>query len=462
MLDRYWYGETSRISPEAPIPVVHISQSEERPGGAGNVALNIAALGAKTALFSVCGADPEGHSLVKKLESVGVGAYVEQDPSLQTTTKQRVLSRHQQLIRLDFEKSCLDYDLSQILNDYLTHLPTAHAVIFSDYGKGMAVKVQAFIKGAVQQGIPIIVDPKGTDFSIYQGATLLTPNRKEFEAVVGICRSEQEMHRKALELISALNLTALLVTRGEDGMTLFQPEMPEFHLPALAHEVYDVTGAGDTVVAMLALMMAAGEDLQNAVRLANVAASVVIGKLGAATVSLPELRQILLQDKLVERGMMTEEQLIIARQNAKMRGECVVMTNGCFDILHAGHIAYLEEAKALGDRLIVAVNDDASVSRLKGATRPINSLERRMAVLAGLSAVDFVVPFSEDTPARIIANILPDVLVKGGDYAPNQIAGAETVLSNGGEVKILQFVEDCSTTKIIQKIQQIVEREEFA
>jgi len=459
MLDRYWYGETSRISPEAPVPIVHVSHMEERPGGAGNVALNLVALGANANLFSVCGNDLTGHSLIEKLKNVGVKTQLEQQTGLQTTTKQRVLSRHQQLIRLDFEESHPDYNLTKMLDTYLAGLKGAQAVIFSDYGKGMAIKAQEFIQLAVSQNIPIIVDPKGTDFSIYRGATLLTPNRKEFEAVVGVCHSEQEMHAKALNLMDSLNLAALLVTRGEHGMTLFRPELPEFHLPAQAHEVYDVTGAGDTVVAVLAMMVGMGEELENAAKLANIAASIVVGKLGAATVSLAELKQILLQDKLADRGVMTEEQLIIARQNAKLRGERVVMTNGCFDILHAGHIAYLEEAKALGERLVVAVNDDASVARLKGHKRPINTLERRMAVLAGLSSVDWVIPFSEDTPARVIANILPDVLVKGGDYQLEQIAGAPAVLNNGGEVKILQFIDGCSTTQMIQKIQQLHDEE---
>lgn len=454
MLDRNLHGETSRISPEAPVPVVHINTIEERPGGAGNVALNIAEIGAKVSLFSVCGNDDSGNTLEQKLKAAKIETHIEKCVTLQTTTKQRVLSRHQQLIRLDFEKFHSDYDLSKTIDVYSANLSEAQVVIFSDYGKGMAIKAQDFIQLAKQKQIPIVVDPKGNDFSIYQGATLLTPNRKEFEAVVGNCHSEEEMQAKALKLIEALNLSALLVTRGEQGMTLFRPGLPKFHLPAQAHEIYDVTGAGDTVAAFLAMMIAAGEDLPSAAKLANIAAGIVVGKLGAATVELSELNRALIKEHLPNRGIIDESTLATARQHAKMRGERIVMTNGCFDILHAGHIAYLEEAKALGDRLIVAVNDDASVARLKGDKRPINTLEHRMAVLAGLSAVDWVIPFSEDTPERLINHILPDVLVKGGDYQADEIAGANAVASHGGVVKILQFMDGCSTTKLIRKIQQ--------
>lgn len=455
MLDRYLHGDTSRISPEAPVQVVHVTHTEERPGGAGNVALNLVSLGAHASLFALCGDDAAGASLKKKLEEAAVEVNVDCLSGAQTILKQRVLSLHQQLIRLDFETPYREHDFTQLLNAYRTQIQCAQAVIFSDYGKGMAAIVPSVIELARHHAVPVIIDPKGSDFSIYREATVLTPNYKEFEAVVGICRSEEEVRTKAFTLIDSLNIQALLVTRGAQGMSLFLAQEREFHLPAHACEVYDVTGAGDTVAAVLTMAIAAGKNLCDAAALANIAGGIVVGKLGAATVSPSEFAQALLPDKLSRRGVVTEAELILARQAAKACGERVVMTNGCFDLLHAGHVAYLEEAKRLGDRLIVAVNVDASVAQLKGQSRPVNTLMNRMAVLSGLSAVDWVVPFSEETPERLISAVLPDVLVKGGDYQVDNIAGAKAVMEQGGEVKILQFVEDCSTTKMIQKIREI-------
>jgi D-beta-D-heptose 7-phosphate kinase/D-beta-D-heptose 1-phosphate adenosyltransferase len=455
MVDRYLHGDTSRISPEAPVQVVRVTHSEERPGGAGNVALNLVSLGAKASLFSMCGDDEAGWSLREKLQDAGVAAYFDCPFGAQTILKQRVLSLHQQLIRLDFETPYHEHDFTSLLNGYRAQLPHTQAVIFSDYGKGMATIAPSVIEWARHYAVPVIIDPKGTDFNLYRGATVLTPNYKEFEAVVGVCRSEAEIKTKALQLIDALDIQALLVTRGAQGMSLFLGQEREFHLPAHACEVYDVTGAGDTVAAVLTLGIAAGKNLCDAAVLANIAGGIVVEKLGAATVSASELAQALLPDKLSLRGVVTEAELMLARQAAKACGERVVMTNGCFDLLHAGHVAYLEEAKRLGDRLIVAVNEDASVAQLKGQSRPVNSLVNRMAVLSGLSAVDWVVPFSEETPERLISTVLPDVLVKGGDYQIDNIAGAKAVIEHGGEVKILQFVENCSTTKMIQKIREI-------
>lgn len=452
MLDRYWYGETSRISPEAPVPIVQVHTSEARPGGAGNVAVNIAALGSKVSLFGICGDDEAGQALRVTLANAQVNDYLTYHNTLQTTIKQRVLSQHQQLLRLDFENTPINPDFAPSLSHYKTLLPKAQAMIFSDYGKGMVKKAAEFIALAKQQDIPVIVDPKGTDFTYYQGATVLTPNRKEFEAVVGVCDSEEAIATKAFALIHSLNLKALLLTRGEQGMSLFQLGLPALHLPARTHDVYDVTGAGDTVAAVLAMMLGGGESLPQAATLANVAAGLVVGKLGAATVELSELQNTLVQSYPMEQGILTQEGVVMARRKAKLRGERVVLTNGCFDLLHAGHVAYLNEAKALGDRLIVAVNDDDSVARLKGQDRPINSLKNRMAVLAGLSAVDWVVSFSEDTPADLINLLLPDVLVKGGDYQSQTIVGSNSVLAQGGEVKVLPFVEGCSTTNLLKKI----------
>ncbi|WP_421682581.1 bifunctional D-glycero-beta-D-manno-heptose-7-phosphate kinase/D-glycero-beta-D-manno-heptose 1-phosphate adenylyltransferase HldE [Stutzerimonas urumqiensis] len=451
MLDRYWHGGTSRISPEAPVPVVRVDQVEDRPGGAANVALNIAALGAPASLAGVTGKDEAAVSLADSLRAAGVAAHFQRIADQPTIVKLRVMSRHQQLLRMDFEEPFrTDADALAAQVDAL--LEGVKVLVLSDYGKGALKNHQALIAAARRKGIPVLADPKGKDFAIYRGATLITPNLAEFEAVVGACADESELVAKGLRLIEALELEALLVTRGEHGMTLLRPNLPELHLPARAREVFDVTGAGDTVISTLAAAIAAGEALPQAVALANLAAGIVVGKLGTACISAPELRRAVQREEGSERGVMALEQLQTAVEDARAHGERIVFTNGCFDILHAGHVTYLEQARALGDRLVVAVNDDASVSRLKGPGRPINAVERRMAVLAGLGAVDWVVSFSEDTPERLLAEVRPDILVKGGDYGVEQVVGAELVQAYGGEVKVLGLVENSSTTAIVEKI----------
>ena len=324
--------------------------------------------------------------------------------------------------------------------------------MLSDYAKGALTEVQKMIQLARKAGVPVLVDPKGSDFERYRGATLLTPNLSEFEAVVGRCKNEEEIVTRGMQLIASFELSALLVTRSEHGMTLLQPGKAPFHMPTQAQEVYDVTGAGDTVIGTLAAALAAGNTLEESCFLANAAAGVVVGKLGTSTVSPVELENAIGGRSDVGFGVMTEEQLKAAVAMARQRGEKVVMTNGIFDILHAGHVSYLANARKLGDRLIVAVNSDASTKRLKGETRPVNALQNRMIVLGALGAVDWVVAFEEDTPQRLIAGILPDLLVKGGDYKPEQIAGSEEVWANGGEVRVLNFEDGLSTTKIINQI----------
>ncbi len=458
MLDRYWHGSTSRISPEAPVPVVHVRQNEERPGGAGNVALNIAALQADSTLIGLTGDDEAADSLSRSLESAGVQCLFQRLIGIPTITKLRVISRHQQLIRLDFEDGFEDFDTGALLDSYKTALADCGAVVISDYGKGTLKPLRELIDAARAAGKPVLVDPKHTDFSFYAGATLITPNLNEFEAVVGRCRNEAELVDKGLTLISRHDLGALLVTRGEHGMTLLRAGQPELHLPAQAREVFDVTGAGDTVIAVLAAALAAGEGMAEATALANIAAGIVVAKLGTATASVPEIRRALAGRHEAGYGMLSQEQLLVAVEEARAQGERIVMTNGCFDILHAGHVGYLSEARRLGDRLIIAVNDDDSVRRLKGEGRPINSVDRRMTVLAALESVDWVVPFSEDTPERIICAVEPDILVKGGDYKPEQIAGHQCVTAAGGEVKVLGFADGVSTSRIIEAIRQRDER----
>ncbi|SDR80510.1 D-alpha,beta-D-heptose 7-phosphate 1-kinase /D-beta-D-heptose 1-phosphate adenylyltransferase [Halopseudomonas xinjiangensis] len=457
MLDRYWHGPTHRISPEAPVPVVKVDQIEDRPGGAGNVALNISALGAPAWLVGVTGDDEAALSLKQRLNAAGVFCDFQAHSDRPTITKLRVMSRHQQLIRLDFEER-FDTDGESILAAVRGMLDKVKVMVLSDYGKGALVNHQALIAAAREKNVPVLADPKGKDFSIYRGATLITPNLSEFEAVVGECTSEQELVDKGMELIDQLELEALLVTRSEQGMTLLSKGQLPLHLPARAREVFDVTGAGDTVISTLAAALAADEPLANAVGLSNLAAGIVIGKLGTAAISAPELRRAVQREQGSERGVLGVEQLLVAIEDARAHGERIVFTNGCFDIIHAGHVGYLEEARSQGDRLIVAVNDDASVSRLKGPGRPINSVDRRMAVLAGLGAVDWVVSFPDDTPEALLEMIRPDVLVKGGDYTVEQVVGAPIVQGYGGTVKVLNFVDSCSTTAIIERVREKSDR----
>ena len=454
MLDRYWYGPTSRISPEAPVPVVKVETIEERPGGAANVAMNIASLGANARLVGLTGVDDAARALSARLDEVHVECDFVAIPTQPTITKLRVLSRNQQLIRLDFEEGFGGVGPEPILARIRQALPQLGAMILSDYAKGALASVQAMIRLARDAGVPVLIDPKGTDFERYRGATLLTPNLSEFEAVVGRCHSEQEIVDRGLALMDRFDLTALLVTRSEQGMTLLQRGIAPLHMPTQAQEVYDVTGAGDTVIGMLATSIAAGTSLEEACFLANAAAGVVVGKLGTSTVSPIELENAIRGRADTGFGVMTQEELKTAVLQARQRGEKVVMTNGVFDILHAGHVSYLANARRLGDRLIVAVNSDASTRRLKGPERPVNPLTQRMLVLAALESVDWVIPFEEDTPQRIIAEILPDLLVKGGDYRPEEIAGGKEVIAAGGDVRVLNFEDGCSTTNIINTIRQ--------
>ena len=452
MLDRYWSGGTSRISPEAPVPVVKVEGREERVGGAANVALNIAALGAQVSLGGIVGNDEAAQTLDGLLADSGIQSRVLRRDDCTTITKLRVMSRHQQLIRLDFEDHSQLGGAAALAENTSAGLDGIDVLVLSDYNKGSLNAVHEIIQSARAAGVPVLVDPKGDDFAKYRGATLLTPNLGEFEAVVGHCADDDELVTKGEALRAKLELDALLITRSERGMTLLEKNAQALHLPTRAREVFDVTGAGDTVIGVFATVLAAGESLATAAMLANAAAGVVVGKLGAATVSRNELEAALNEHGSVQRGVTSEADLLDFVAEVRARGETVVMTNGCFDLLHPGHITYLEEAAALGDHLVVAVNDDDSVTRLKGAGRPINALADRMHMLAALSCVDWVVPFSEDTPERLMCHVLPNVLVKGGDYRPEQIAGHDCVVDNGGEVRVLSFKAGYSSTDIIERI----------
>jgi D-beta-D-heptose 7-phosphate kinase/D-beta-D-heptose 1-phosphate adenosyltransferase len=456
MLDRYWTGSTSRISPEAPVPVVRVGRDRAQAGGAANVALNLAALGVRTELLGVIGSDEAGAQLRQRVSDAGIDASFIESPLHPTITKLRVMSRNQQVIRLDFEESLADagaFDRSVFAAAFSQRLGDADAVILSDYGKGTLSDVAALIAICRAAGKPVTVDPKGSDYARYTGATLLTPNLAELEAVVGVCADDETLVAKATQLMLKLDLQALLVTRSEKGMSLLRPGREPLHLPTVAREVFDVTGAGDTVIATLTAAIAAGADLDYAVQLSNFAAGVTVGKLGAATVSPAELRAQLAPDRGSEALAMSEDALLAWVAEARARGQRIVMTNGCFDLLHVGHLRYVEAARALGDALIVAVNTDESVRKLKGPSRPLNTVADRMRILAGLKCVDAVVAFAEDTPARLIGRVLPDVLVKGGDYSVEQVAGHEAVAAAGGRTVILDFHQGYSTTSTIQRAQ---------
>jgi D-beta-D-heptose 7-phosphate kinase/D-beta-D-heptose 1-phosphate adenosyltransferase len=456
MLDQYWHGGTSRISPEAPVPVVHINRVDERPGGAANVALGIKALGANPHLLGYTGYDLASETLERLLKAEGVYYEFSRLNNLGTITKLRVMSRNQQMIRLDREKLFSNINDASLFENYTKALnDNVDTVILSDYGKGTLENTLEFIKKAREKNIPVIVDPKSTDFSIYRGASIITPNLKEFEAVVGPSETIDGMIEKALQLMQRYEIEALVITRSEKGLSVITRSGSVTHVPALAREVHDVTGAGDTVIAVLASALASGIDLIKAATLSNIAAGVAVSKLGAVSVSLHEIQaaSCLEDEGSLPTGVMTEEALLNAVRLSKAKGERIVFTNGCFDILHSGHVLYLEQARLLGDRVIVAVNDNASVARLKGPERPINALEDRMAVLAGLRSVDWVIPFSEDTPERIIQAISPHILVKGGDYQDVEaLPGAHYVLSRGGQVRLLGLKEGCSTTRVIEQI----------
>lgn len=449
MLDRYWSGASERISPEAPVPVVHVGETEERPGGAANVAVNLAALGVRTTLLGLTGRDAEGGRLATLLSGLRIEDALIGRAEAPTIAKLRVLARHQQLVRLDFERGFGAEAADALASRFEARLAGHDAVIASDYAKGALLGIRRLITAARKAGVPMLVDPKGQDFERYRGAWALTPNRAEFEAVVGQCSSEAEFSQRGERLRRELDLAALLVTRGAGGITLVARDEKPVHLPTRARDVADVTGAGDTVIAVFGAAIAAALPPAEAAALANVAAGIVVGQVGAASVSPVALK---LAAHARGRGLVDEATILALSEHARARGERVVMTNGCFDLLHAGHVRYLSEARALGDRLVVALNDDASVRRLKGAGRPVTPLQDRAAVLAGLADVDWVVAFGEDTPARLISEVLPEVLVKGGDYRPGEIAGGQAVRRAGGQVRILPLLEGRSTSALIDRL----------
>ena len=457
MLDRYIWGDVERISPEAPVPIVHAVHRTERPGGAANVAMNINGLGSKAILFGFSGDDEDGMALQDCLREAGVGSELTLLASHPTTTKLRILSGKQQILRLDTEQAAgyPEGAHAALIGRVEAAMDSADAVVLSDYAKGGLTEdvCQRVITAANKRGIPVLVDPKQRDFSRYRGATTICPNLTELSAALGIpARETDALLSAGQSLVSELRLEYLVATMSDKGIAVLTRNS-RFIAPAVARQVFDVSGAGDTVIATLALALAGGLEMETAVQLANIAAGIVVGKVGTVPVNRDEL----LTSLMPEIGLQAEEK-VLTLDPLKVRiaawrssGQSVVFTNGCFDLLHIGHITLLEVARREGDRLIVAINSDDSVSTLKGPTRPIVGERERGRILAALAAVDAVIIFDDPTPLRLIVELKPDVIVKGGDYSEDNVVGAAEVRSWGGRVRIVPTVEGFSTTRLIER-----------
>jgi len=460
MLDRYLWGDVERISPEAPVPVVRITHRSDTVGGAGNVALNLQGLGCRTHLLGVRGDDSPGRYLLKRLRAYEIPSDLVVARAMPTTTKTRIIGQGQQLVRLDEE---MPAELStrvcrRLIKRLEALLPDAQGVVISDYGKGLFITDLAgqIIQRCRAAGRPVFVDPKGSNWQRYAGANGITPNESELQQVAPFNRyDDQDLTEKAQGVLQCYQLESLVVTRGSRGMSLFHPQRPAVHIPTKAREVFDVSGAGDTVIATLTAAVAAGMPLRPAARLANVAAGVVVGKIGTQPIKAHELRQALNERGPTGSGKILNRQdacAIVAGWQAEQKQ--VVFTNGCFDILHIGHLTLLRRAAEQGDRLVVGLNSDTSVRRLKGNGRPIMPQSERAALLANLECVDLVVIFDEETPRALIRAMAPNVLVKGGDYTPDQVVGRDIVEAAGGKVVIVPLAGKISTTTVIDRVQK--------
>ncbi|WP_047534169.1 bifunctional D-glycero-beta-D-manno-heptose-7-phosphate kinase/D-glycero-beta-D-manno-heptose 1-phosphate adenylyltransferase HldE [Methylotenera sp. N17] len=458
MLDRYLIGEVSRISPEAPVPVVLLKKQNERAGGASNVAANLALLGVQTHILGCIGQDTEGKSLMQLMQASGIDTQGMVTSSHRPTiAKTRVLGGHQQMMRLDQENSGVfnAEETSQILNAFQQALAkTPSIVVLSDYAKGLLSTTicQTIIQACQQANIPILVDPKGVDYSKYQGATALTPNKKETAEACHTNVNDVALIEKAQQLKSSLGLQFLAVTRSEEGITLLDDTT--HHLQAAAQQVFDVSGAGDTVIATLAAGLMHGLSPLDSLELANVAAGVVVGKVGTVPITKSDLIHALEDQRSNEQAHKICDLPELLEKVAvwKQAKQAIVFTNGCFDLLHAGHVTYLEAAKKRGDKLILGLNTDRSVSALKGPTRPVVNENDRARVLAALASVDAVILFDEDTPLNLIHAIQPNIIAKGSDYTADQVVGGKEVLSWGGEIALIDLVEGRSTSNLIKKM----------
>jgi len=455
MIDHYLWGSCERISPEAPVQVVDIAKETTVLGGAGNVINNLKTLGANVSVSSIIGDDENGKELLGMLDSIGVDSQnIIIQKERKTSKKSRIIAVSQQILRYDKEsKNEISAEsVKSIVEALSSKVESYDMIILSDYGKGVLTEelCQGVIALAKAKDIKVLVDPKGSDFSKYKGAYLLTPNKKEAILATNIEINDVKSLKDALlKLKAECDLGVSLITLSEDGIATLDNEVETF--PTVAKEVFDVTGAGDTVIASIAFALSAGKSIQESAAFANLAAGVVVGKIGSATVNLSEIEEYeaSLHKSTSDAHIKSFEDINNLVKHARANGKKVVFTNGCFDILHVGHVKYLQIAKSFGDILIVGLNSDESVSRLKGPTRPVNIAEDRAYLLAALEAVDFVVPFVEDTPYNLIKMIEPDTLVKGGDYEGKDVVGTEFA----GELKLVDFVDGKSTTKTIEKIQ---------
>ncbi|MDE1901747.1 MAG: D-glycero-beta-D-manno-heptose-7-phosphate kinase [Alphaproteobacteria bacterium] len=460
MLDRFVYGAVERISPEAPIPVLHVNKETACLGGAGNVLRNLQALGGEAEFIAVIGDDAQGRDLTAQMAAMqGVTPSLLADAARPTTVKTRYVSDGQQLLRVDYEKAgTLSADVEkQIIARLPRAIAAAAVVVLSDYAKGVLSDkvVRAAIDEAAKQKKPVLVDPKGRDYTRYRGASYLTPNRKELSEVSGRkIESVADAENAARDLIASCDLQGVVAKLGGDGICLVRKDMPALHFHIPAREVYDVSGAGDTVIATFALMLAGGQDAAVAAELANLAGSVVVGKVGTAVVTRDELAHELLhqQSGTDQIKILTRAQAEIFAERWRKQGFKVGFTNGCFDLLHPGHVSLLRQARAACDKLFVGLNSDASVKRLKGETRPIQAQTARAAVLASLADVDHVVIFDEDTPIELIKAIKPAALIKGADYTVDTVVGADLVQGWGGKVVLANLVDGQSTTGIVKRM----------
>lgn len=461
MIDRYIVGDVERISPEAPVPVLRQARNYSTPGGAANVAMNLAGLGLKTSLVGFVGDDSAADELRRLLTASGVNPEGLLSCSLPTIAKTRVVSRTQQLMRIDVEsrEAHLPTDCTALTDFAVSQVAAVDAVILSDYAKGALTNTlcRAVIDAARAKGVPVLVDPKTRDFGKYSGATTVCPNLNELSAATGVeTHRTAELLQAGRDLLRSMDMQFLTVTMSEKGIRVLRRDGKgeELHSPARAREVFDVSGAGDTVIATLAAGLAGGLAIDSAVELANVAAGIVVGKLGTVPVAAREI-----VSELTVSGGTTSADKYLDRERAKGRvkewresGESIVFTNGCFDLLHIGHITLLEDCRRFGSKLVVAMNTDRSVSDLKGPSRPIVSENERARVMSALGCVDMVVLFDEETPLELIRAIKPDVLVKGGDYTVETVVGHEDVIASGGRVEIIPTVEGFSTSNIVKKM----------
>jgi D-beta-D-heptose 7-phosphate kinase/D-beta-D-heptose 1-phosphate adenosyltransferase len=458
MLDRYILGEVDRISPEAPVPVLRHAQRYARPGGAANVAVNLAGLGCQAFLAGFWGNDGDHTELAAMLESAHIDTVGVVSSSLPTISKTRIVGRTQQLLRLDIESSdpYPQAELDRLEQRAVELTAKVHGVILSDYAKGALTQhlCEAVIRAARLAGIPILADPKTPDFSKYSGATTVCPNLSELSAATGVpAHRTEDLLAAARILREEHGFSFLTVTMSDKGITILQPGS-SFHSPARAREVFDVSGAGDTVIATLAASLAGGLQVATAVELANLAAGIVVGKVGTVPIQANDLVGLLTPSSGVTSGekILDRERLAHRVADWRANGDTIVFTNGCFDLLHVGHITLLEDCRRFGSKLVLGLNADDSIARLKGPSRPIVGERERARVMAALAAVDAVVLFEEDTPLELIQQLKPDVLVKGGDYTIETVVGHELVLAAGGRVEIVPIVEGFSTTNIVRKL----------